>query len=457
LAFPRFKAEGREVNKSVSNAAFGVLDYASYPAAMLLVAPIVLHRLGSADYGLWMIATSVVSAGGIVASGFCDAWIQQIATLRSENAIESMGSVICNLLAINISLGCTIALLVWFAAPYAALRLAVGHTLPLQECVACLRIASVAILVRAIETVPVCAQRAFEEYRGTVQISVVTRFLTLGGAAAIAMTDGNVTNIMVFTTALLATETVLQFHCLRHHLDIRNLRPDFRIGNVNLLRSGFFVWLQALSDVLFRQFDRIVLGLSLGATIVAPYSLSIQISEPLFGLTAALWSFFFPHLSGRAGTLSQRDLRRTVLKAFICNFLLVSLGAALLFFFGRRIMQAWAGTALEQGSHTILPLIVLSSALSGLSVIGTYAAQALGMFRTVACISVASRAVLLLLMLFLLQHRGLTGLALARVCYGAAALLVYWPLARRLGFLKKPLDTTTDISFVPELQKEAQL
>ena len=70
------------MRKHLTNAAIGVLDYVSYPVGMLLVAPIVLHRLGASEYGLWMISTAVISAGGIIASGFCDANIQRVAHLR---------------------------------------------------------------------------------------------------------------------------------------------------------------------------------------------------------------------------------------------------------------------------------------------------------------------------------------------------------------------------------------
>jgi len=61
------------MSKHFTNAAYGVLDYASYPIGMLLVAPVVLHKLGASEYGLWIIATALISAGGIIASGFCDA------------------------------------------------------------------------------------------------------------------------------------------------------------------------------------------------------------------------------------------------------------------------------------------------------------------------------------------------------------------------------------------------
>src|ERR1700760_2650859 len=96
---------GCGVKRHLYNAAYGVLDYVSYPFAMLLVAPIVLHRLGAAEYGLWAIATAVVSAGGIIASGFSDANIQRVARLRGTGSSSSMGHVVRSMLGINLVLG----------------------------------------------------------------------------------------------------------------------------------------------------------------------------------------------------------------------------------------------------------------------------------------------------------------------------------------------------------------
>lgn len=428
--------EDGKVKKNITNAAYGALDYTSYPVGMLLVAPIILHRLGAAEYGLWMVSTSVVSAGGIIASGFADAGIQQIAKLRGEDNTTSMEGTVSALSAIHLVLGCALALLTWWTAPYAAHKLAVHHGVSFLECSNCLRIASAAILVRAIETVPVSIQRAFEEYRGTVSVSVAVRLLTLGAAAVLAALGGRVVSIMMLTLFLLIAGTCFQFLYLRRWVKLSAVFPSIPRQELHaLLSSGVFVWIQAVSSVLFRQFDRILLGLTMGAAVVAPYSLSIQVSEPLFGLTASSLSFFFPYLAGRAARLSPESLRTTVHRAFVANLVLVCAGAALLLGFGQTIMRVWAGPAIAHSSKGILPLIVIGSALSGLSVVGIYGAQALGMFRSVAFISILSRCVLLVLMLFLLHHRGVFGLAQARLCYGIASLSVYLPLMRRLFVL----------------------
>ncbi len=166
------------MRKHLTNAVYGVLDYASYPFGMLLAAPIVLRKLGASEYGLWMIATAIISAGGIIASGFCDANIQRVARLRSSGETRSVMDTVRSIMGINLVLGFTIAVSVWIAAPFAASHITASSTTPARECLICIRIAGVLILVRAVESVGVSTHRAFEQYRGTTQISTAVRLLT---------------------------------------------------------------------------------------------------------------------------------------------------------------------------------------------------------------------------------------------------------------------------------------
>jgi O-antigen/teichoic acid export membrane protein len=418
----------------LSNAVYGVLDYASYPLGMLLVAPIVLHKLGAAEYGLWMIATAVVSAGGIIASGFCDANIQRVARLWGRGETDSVVNAVRSIMGLNLVLGFALSAGVWITAPLVARHVAVSHLTPMAECLVCIRIASFLIFVRSIESVGVSTHRAFEKYRGTVQISTAMRLLTLASAAVLALSGRRTASILVASAVFMVVGTYMQFRGLRAFLGSVILWPTFHREETKILFSrGVFVWLQTLGAVVFGQFDRILLGVSLGTLAVAPYALCVQFAQPIFGLTASGLHFIFPYLSGRAGIISNSELKRTVLKAFACNLLLVGCGAGALLFFGDRLIRIWAGAAVAHDAAAILPPIVLGSALMGLSVTGTYAMQALNLFRLVAFISLGGRAVMLLLMVYLLHQNGVQGLATARACYGATALLVYLPLFFRPG------------------------
>jgi O-antigen/teichoic acid export membrane protein len=438
------------LRKHLVNAGYGALDYVSFPAGMLLVAPIVLHRLGSAEYGLWMIATAVISAGGIIASGFCDACIQRVAYLRGTGESALMPQTIRSMMAINLLLGSALAIAVWIAAPFATRHVGVARLAFPAECLIALRIASVAILVRAVESVGVGVHRAFEHYRGTVRISTATRIGTLAMAAVLAFLGYGIISILVATVLFLLLGTVMQFLALRRFFGSAWFWPSFSSAETHFLLSrGVFVWLQALGGVVFAQFDRILLGIWLGAVAVTPYSLCVQFAHPIFGLSASGLNFLFPHLAGKAGNTSRKALRNTVLKALACNLLLVACGAAILLLAGDRLIRIWAGPAVAHSAAHILPPIVFGSAMMGLSVTGTYALQALGQFRTVAILTLAGRAAMLLLMIDLLRHQGLEGLALSRLFLGSISLLVYLPLAQMLKSesRKRGLSSALTISF----------
>ena len=441
------------MRRHFANAGFGALDYVSYPLGMLLVAPIVLHRLGAAEYGLWMIATSVVSAGGIIASGFCDACIQRVAHLRAARELDAMPRAVQSMLAINALIGSALAVAVWMVAPYAAIRMSAMQVIPATECMIALRIASVLILFRAVESVGVGVQRAFERYRETVQINTAVRLLTLSAAALLAYFGFRTVSILTATGIFLIAGTCIQLRQASRLLESTSLRPLFHSGEANLLlRRGVFVWLQALGAVVFGQLDRILLGTYLGALAVAPYSLCVQFAHPIYGLTASTLNFLFPYLCGRATTHTRAELRGTLLKAFACNAIMVASGAALLLVFGQQLIRLWAGPAVAQTAAQILPPIVLGSAFVGLGVTGTYALQALGLFRTVAYMSLGGRAVMALLMVVMLRHSGLQGLATSRLFYGSIALLVYLPLMREL----RPANLTCEPALPLRFAREAQ-
>ena len=445
------------MKRHLTNAGYGILDYISYPAGMLLAAPIVLHRLGAAEYGLWIIATAIISAGGIIASGFSDACIQRVAHLRGADESELVPETVRSMLGINIALGTLLALSVWIAAPFAVRHVAASQLTPTSEWLAALRIASVAILIRAVESVAVGAQRAFEQYRGTVQISAAMRLITLASAAGLATFGAGTISILLATCLLLILGAAAQFGRLRILMGSTPLWPRFHAAETRILfRKGFFVWIQALGGVVFGQLDRILLGVSLGALLVTPYSLCVQFAHPISGLSASGLNFLFPLLSNRAGSTQGERFRRVAFKAFICNLIIVACGSALLLIWGDQLIRIWAGPAVAESAKNILPPIVAGSALMGLSVTGTYTLQALGEFQMVACILLGGRAAVLFLMIEMLSRHGLQGLAVSRLCYGVISLLVYLPLMQKLRTANSRRDRILPLAISLEAQEASK-
>ena len=302
------------MRRQISNFVYGLLDYAAYPFGMLALAPIVLRHLGAAQYGVWAVATATVSFGSIVASGFGDANIQQVATRRGTGGQDSIPGAVRASFGIHLILGTAMALLLSVFAPILANRLSISDAALNQACLSCIRIAALLTVIRAVETVCISTQRAFERYGAAVRISIAGRMLSLAAAAVLAAFTRDVVYIMLATTAFAAMALMAQFIRLRQLLDYQSLTPSFDPASTReLIRFGIFTWLLSATGVMFSQADRLIAGASMGATAVVS-ALCAQMSQPVYGITAAGLHFLFPHLASRR----QRRARRVAEDSIGC-------------------------------------------------------------------------------------------------------------------------------------------
>ena len=422
----------------LSNAAFGILDYAVYPVGMLAAAPTLLHHLGTAQYGLWVVATAAVNAGAILASGFGDSLTQRVAALRQRaqeqtRARNDLLTLVRGAMTIHLALSLALAIGLWVAIPLLLNAIVHGSPNLHRSCLLSLRIASVVIPVRALESVCVAVQRAFARYGAAIGLSVCGRLLALIAAVLLTRLGFGVIAIMAAGALLALVSTGLQIRALQRYLHAASLLPVWnRAAIASIAGLGIYTWIQAASGVISGQADRLALGVSLGAGAVASYALCVQMAQPIYGLAASGLHFLFPHIAERGMANSSPVLAKTVAIAFAANLLLVAAGSAVVLIFGPHALLLWTGASIAGASAPILPWAVCGSACLGLSVTGTYTLLALGRGRLVSFLSVAGGAGMLLLMTLLLPRFGVIGLAGSRVFPGLLSLFVYLPLARQV-------------------------
>jgi O-antigen/teichoic acid export membrane protein len=417
------------MKQHLGNVLYGFLDYAAYPAAMLLAAPIVLHNLGVAAYGMWSVVTAVVSAGSILAAGFGDANIQHVSRQRGQGNRAAMLGTVRMLLACNLLLALVAAAAVVCFGPLAARHIVRQASDLRTDCIHCLYLAALLIILRAIESVCISTQRAFERYGAAIRVSVLARLLCLVAGAALTWRVRNVSIILLVAVVVNTLSTLWQFTKLRGLLDVRSIRPAFDLsGSRSFFRFGGYSWLLAASGILFGQVDRIVMGVWMGAAPVAAYALSTQLAQPIYGVTAAGLHFLLPHLANRSTTLPRSALRHTVLIAVACNAALVVGLTVLIGTLGPRVLTLLGRGALGDSTTKLFVPIVISAALLGLSVTPTYALYAFDRIRLVSAFNLVGGAVTVLSMLWLGRAWGVTGIAYARFGFGAASVLLYLPL-----------------------------
>src|SRR5205814_1079115 len=98
-------------------------------------------------------------------------------------------------------------------------------------------------LIRAIETVCISTQRAFERYGAAVRISITGRLLSLAAAAVLATFTKDVVGIMAATALFAALGLLAQLFRLRQLLNNKSLAPSFdSTATAELIRFGIFTW-----------------------------------------------------------------------------------------------------------------------------------------------------------------------------------------------------------------------
>ncbi|MGO4214123.1 oligosaccharide flippase family protein [Terriglobus sp. 2YAB30_2] len=415
------------MKRHLANAAYGVIDYLAVPLGMLIVAPVVLHRLGAAPYGLWTLVTSVVTIGSVAASGFGDANIQRVSRWLEQDDPVAIRRTVRNTLSIHLVLGSLLATILLAFAGTAAARFTLVTPELNHQCFLSLCLAALIVLARALETVCVSTQRAFLRYSASIRISLCARVLTLVVAAFLSILHASIVSIVAATALITAIGTAWQFYELARLMHVRWITPAFHPDILkDLFRFGIYSWLQAVSAVIFVQIDRIFLGMHLGMQAVAAYALCLQLTQPLYGIAAAGLHFLFPHFASGAGT--RLDQGRQVLIATLGNVVLVTIGAGILVTLGLPLLRIWASGAIAEASAGVLPLAVISTAFAGMGVTATYTLLAHDHSRTVMLFNVIGGAISVCLMPYLLSRFGIVGLAAARLPYGVANLLLYLPL-----------------------------
>jgi O-antigen/teichoic acid export membrane protein len=421
--------KSNKMRTHVSNAAFGALDYVAYPAGMLLLAPAILTALGIHRFGVWALANAVLMTGAILASGFGDANIRAVAQARARRNGKELVMTVRSTLGIHLVLGLAVAGAAWMAAPAITQMTVKTHVDLAGDCLWSMRMVAGLILLRALETVCVSTQRAFSRYGAAIEVSVCARIASLLLAWLVPSFDKSVTAVLAATLAANAFALCIQLHQLKRLLGIGRLTPMLDAATMRgLLGFGIFTWLQAASGLLAGQIDRLAAGFALGTSAVGVYTICVQLTQPIYGISAAGLHFIFPLLASDSTGGSNRRIRRSIHGSAAANFAFVALTLSILLLFGKRILRHWVGPSVADAAAAVLPAAVWGSALSALSVTGSYALLAMGRPKAVAILNVVGGLIMTGALPVLIPRFGLAGVAYSRLLPGCAALLVYLPL-----------------------------
>jgi len=311
----------------------------------LALTPFLIHRLGLQTYGVWALALTIAFAGGYASLselGIEAATVRYVAESHAER----------DLAALSRSVGTSLAVFCAVAAVLAPLAVALAHPLVLllgvpiherHDATVCFALVGAQLIfeipARAFVAVLEGVQRyavyqLVESGRGLLQAALYVLAI-LQGRGIVGLAGAFALSSLVSLVAL----------CIAAHRAVPGLRASpLRASRAELARVlgfGSEVFSLRILSTVYRQMDRVIIGVALGTRPVGVYEIANKVSLGVGGIGSLTASAVVP---AAASLRRHGALMRDMFVRGSCYAMAVALPFEVAaFIFARPLLLSWIG------------------------------------------------------------------------------------------------------------------
>lgn len=317
----------------------------------LLFTPYMLRVMGQSEYGLYSLVGSVVAYLSILDFGFGNAVIRYTAKFKSENRLTELRSMLGMFLLLNLIIGFLV--LIIGAGLYANVENMFSQSMTIEE-VAKAKILVIILVVNlfigfALSTFSAIVnayerfvfQKALQMIRIFSSTLVMVVFLSLG--------------YMSIALAIIVTVFNLLYQLANAWYVLRKLKIRFSFKNFDysLLKEiaiySFFIFLNIIMDRIYWSTGQFVLGIYVGTSAVAIFSVAIQLQRLYMHFSTAISGVLLPRVTQLTATGGSREeVSELFIKTGRVQFVVMSFILSGFILFGKSFIILWAGSDYEE-------------------------------------------------------------------------------------------------------------
>jgi O-antigen/teichoic acid export membrane protein len=404
------------VNRWLRNVGSGYADTLVGGVVFLVLTPILVHRLGTAAYALWVLGHTITFYLAFLDIGLGNAQVRYHARLAAQGRTGEMRKAIAT--------SCTSLVVAGAVAALIGVGIALGVPAGwLDVSPSLLGDFRLVVLLLAVEMLVSFSGAAVENvYEGASRFdirnvrSIVMRLLT-AGAEVIALYFFGAGLVELVAIELIAGCVTLLIDLI---VTSRLLPgwwrgvPQFR-GRLWKRMRSFALWTSAdeVATEGGAQLDHVVIVSLFPLAMLTPYSLCTGVAALLHMAVEPVVETFFPIASGMHARRRESDLSRLLIAGSKVATAIAAPFAVLLGFFGHRILELWVPDAAPDVPAGLMPLVVMDYMTSMYLWTATIILVAIGRTRLAVVLTLSELALGVVLMFVLSPHFGLNGLALA--------------------------------------------
>lgn len=378
-----------------------------------LLTPLILGRVGATSYGIWILATSVVSYGWLLDLGISGAVIRYTAAYHATGDRERFGALVVTALAVYSALG---LFAIMGSAILAPLFPQLVHV-PLDQRSTTSWIVFLAGLGLGLSlpcATSAAVLRGLQRFDFVNLLAIGNSLLYAGAAVVVLRLGGGIVSLVAVgipLTLLMQIPAVWLIH---------RSAPELRLARDGIRRSVMatiltYSWANLLIEVGSRfqsKTDEIVIGAVLAVGLVTPYSLALRLSQLPQLVANQFVDLLLPLSAGLHAEDDWARLRTVYLASSRITLAVVLPMASIVILLSGSILTLWVGAGYRNYALLVVILTVAGAIETSLLPAGAIL-QGMARQRLFAITSVLNGVVNLLLSVVLARYLGLTGVALA--------------------------------------------
>lgn len=400
----------------------------------LALTPFVLHELGEARYGIWILTSSIIGYYGFLDLGFragVTQYLTRYLALRDyESASDCLSSAVTAL-----SLPGTLMIALSFGTAYAAPHM---FSLPPgteQEAFWCILVVGISSAVQCVCSPFAAIFTAKQRFDLSNLIGIGTRLLTAGGIVAslmmgyglvgvsVAFSGANVIDYLIRWRVSGSLAPELQVSWRRS--SIARLREIFSFGAWNFLIS--------INYYVYQYVPNILIGGFMPIAAVGHYALATGLSRQMNSVLSPVSQVVYPaatelHVQDDLGGLER--LYHKVSRLMMLVTIPVVMGAM---FWAGDFYRLWIGEKYISGTQfdsvaLVFQILSISTVTCYFSSVAQQILMGAGRVQLVAKALILGSAINLTFSLLLIRPFGLVGVALATVIASVVVDMIAMPL-----------------------------
>lgn len=411
-----------------------------YPAALTIVlTPVILHFIGTAQYGIYALAMVFVGFIGLIDIGMGPAVVRFLSASLATSNYREARSVLGVGLVLFSAVGLTGALLAFIGGQFLPDVLSLKPHLR-GTATFVISVAGAGFLFDSLRAPLASIPGALQRFDSLTWANLIS--VTAGAASSVVVLalGWGVRGLVVVASLQSALLLVLVARSSRRLIPALAIRPAYDGPLLRKMMSfSAYSFVSNAAGVVLFQLDKFVLGAVAGVSTVTYYVVPGNVAQRLHIGVASLTGVALPvsaDLHARRETKALNDFYVRATRAIA--LLVVSLTVPA-FVFARQLLLEWVGSAFASTSFGTLRLLLLTYAALACTALPYYVVLGIGKPRIMAAFNVVAAVVNVVLLAILIPRYGLIGAA-AAYCASTVTIppLIFYVERRLLKLDRSP-------------------